>query len=148
MSFFVTRNTLNNPNNFNIGIYQGGLLLVLLLLGGCGGTSISSSDSPDMTSDAVSDNKATLTWQSPTKNADGSPIDDLAGHVIYMSSASGVYNLNDIVSNIPISTVAGGTSETFTISDLTPGTHYFQITAYNAAGFESAPSVEVHKTIQ
>jgi len=141
MRLFVRPNEHIDQHNSISGFCNGCLFLVLLLLGGCGGSSSSSSSTS-------TDNSATLTWQSPTKNADGSLINDLAGHVIYMSSISGVYNLNDIVSNVPIVTATGGTTETFVISDLSSGTHFFQITAYNDAGFESAPSIEVQKTIQ
>ena len=117
----------------------------LLLLAGCGG---GGGDSSSSSSSASFDNSAILTWQSPDINSDGSPISDLAGHTIYMSNTSGVYDLNDIVANVSSSMVSGGSPETYTVSDLGPGTYYFQITAYNNAGFESAPSIEVQKTIQ
>ena len=126
-------------------IFRGFLLLSLFLLASCGGGGSSTEGS----STAVSlDNSAILTWQSPDVNSDGTPISDLAGHVIYMSNTSGVYDMNDIVSNVPSSNTTGGSPETYTVSDLGPGTYYFQIAAYNSAGFESAPSIEVQKTIQ
>jgi len=165
MSCCIFKFQCKSAKNNNIG--RGCLLLIcMILLTSCGGE-VSSTSTPANTpydntpyDNTPSDNNpapdnpppvnnnATLTWQSPTKNADGSPISDLAGHTIYMSSTSGVYDMNDIVTNVTTNTTTGGTTETYTVSDLPPGTHYFQITAFNAAGFESAPSIEVQKTIQ
>jgi putative Ig domain-containing protein len=75
---------------------------------------------------------ATLTWVAPTANTDGTPIDGLAGyHIYYGTSQSALTQVVD---------VPGPTTTTYAVPALAPGTYYFAVAAYNAAGFESAPS--------
>ncbi len=68
----------------------------------------------------------TLAWDANTEA-------DLAGYKIYYGTAPGVYGT-------PVTT---GLQTTFTLTDLTPGTYYFAVTAYNSAGLESGFSNEV-----
>jgi Fibronectin type III domain len=82
---------------------------------------------------------ATLSWMTPTKNIDGSPIQELAGYYIYYGNdptlMSHAVQLRD-----PAST-------NFVIRNLGPGTHYFRLVAYSASGAQSGLSSPVSKTI-
>jgi outer membrane lipoprotein-sorting protein len=81
---------------------------------------------------------ATLSWDAPTTNADGTPLTDLAGYRIYYGTSSGNYSQNINVGNVT----------TYTVDNLTEGaTYYFTATAYDAAGNESEYSNEDSKTI-
>jgi hypothetical protein len=82
---------------------------------------------------------ATLSWSAPTQNTDGSPATDLAGYRIYHGTS--VDELNDVAE------VTGATNTSYTASQLASGTHYFAVTAYNAAGVESTLSTIGAKTI-
>ncbi len=82
---------------------------------------------------------ATLTWNAPATNTDGTPLTDLSGYKIYYGTASGNYSQTIDVGGITSSTV----------SNLTDGTtYYFAVTAYDTSGNESAYSNEVSKTTQ
>jgi hypothetical protein len=82
---------------------------------------------------------ATLAWDAPTTNTDGTPIEDLAGYWLYYGTSSGYYsNKIDIGNVMP-----------YTVSNLSEGyTYYFAVTAYDTSGNESSSSNEVSKTIQ
>ena len=81
---------------------------------------------------------ATLTWQQPTINEDGTPLTDLAGYKIYYGTSSGVYT----------NTIDVGNVLTYQIQSLADGvTYYFNVTAYNTGLLESAYATEVSKTI-
>ena len=98
--------------------------------GGGGGGSSTSSNSPG--------NSATLTWDAPTTNADGTPLTDLAGYKIYYGTTSGNYTEVIDVGNVTTSKVEG----------LNPGTYYFAVTAYKNSRNESGYSNEVSKIIK
>lgn len=74
---------------------------------------------------------ATLDWAPNTEP-------DLAGYRVYHGTAAGSYG----------PAVDVGLATTYTISNLPAGTHYFTVTAYDAAGNESARAAEVSKRIQ
>jgi hypothetical protein len=83
--------------------------------------------------------QATLSWDAPTTNADGTPLTDLAGYKVYYGTASGIYSQNKDVGNVT----------TYTVTNLTDGlTYYFAVTAYDTSMNESGYSNEVSKTIQ
>ena len=107
------------------------ILLLVLFAGSCGGGGGSNAISS-------SSNTATLTWDAPGTNADGSPLTDLAGYKIYYGTTSGVYTQTINVGNVT----------THKITRLPRGAaYYFVVTAYNQAGFESVPSTEGSKRI-
>ena len=82
---------------------------------------------------------ATLSWDPPATNADGTPLDDLAGYSIYYGTSSGSYSQNIDV----------GDTTTYIVAGLTEGlTYYFAVTAYDTSMNESDYSNEVSKTIQ
>ncbi|MEW6571242.1 MAG: SBBP repeat-containing protein [Nitrospirota bacterium] len=81
---------------------------------------------------------ATLLWEAPTTNADGTPLTDLSGYNVYYGTSSLVYNQ---VVNV-------GNATTHTVNNLESGlTYYFAVTAYDSSGNESQYSNEVSKTI-
>lgn len=82
---------------------------------------------------------ATLSWQPPSANTDGSPLMDLAGYVIRYGTS-----LEDLTEEISI---ANPGLTTYVVTGLDPGTWYFQVAAFNSAGMESAPSTTVSKTV-
>jgi hypothetical protein len=81
---------------------------------------------------------ATLAWSAPTTNTDGTPLTDLAGYKVYYGTSSGNYT-----SSLDIGNVA-----TYTVNNLSPGTYFFSVTAYDTSRIESSFSNEVSKTIQ
>lgn len=82
---------------------------------------------------------ATVSWQPPTQRADGTPLTNLAGFVIYYGNAAGSYPNRITVTNPGLTT--------YVIDALPSGTYYFVATAYDAAGYESAYSASASKTI-
>lgn len=103
------------------------------------GTSTASLTAFSITVQPVALGSATLSWQAPTANVDGSPLVDLAGYKIYWGTSSGNY-ANTITINNPGLT-------TYVVDNLTSGTYYFATSAFNAKGAESALSNETSKTI-
>ena len=82
---------------------------------------------------------ATLRWTPPTRNEDGTPIENLAGYRVYYGTSTG--NLNQVI------TIASPTVTSAVIQNLTPATWYFALKAYNAANVESSFSNIASKTI-
>ena len=126
------------------------LAAVTLFAAGCNGVAVSPTsaaatasavNAPGTTSNAAgttpnapaaTSGSATLSWIPPTQNLDGSPITDLSGYHIYYGT-----NADDLTTSI---TVNGGSSSTYTVSGLSPGTYYFSVVAYNAEGVDSPQS--------
>jgi len=82
---------------------------------------------------------ATLKWQPPTSNTDGSPLTNLAGYVIRYGTSPAGLSTEVRIANPGLTT--------YMVSELTPATWYFQVSAYNTSGVESAPSATASKTI-
>jgi hypothetical protein len=82
---------------------------------------------------------ASLSWTAPTQNTDGTPVTDLAGYHIYFGTSVGA--LNSLID------VPGAATTEFEISNLSSGTYYFIVVAYNSLGFESPASNQASKTI-
>jgi hypothetical protein len=82
---------------------------------------------------------ATLTWNPPTQNTDGSALTNLAGYKVYWGTSQGSYP-NSVTLNNP------GLSS-YVVDQLTPANWYFALTAVNAAGVESAYSNVASKQI-
>ncbi len=77
----------------------------------------------------VTDGSALLTWDAPTENTDGSPLTNLAGYTVHYGTRADALTTRISVPG------AGSTSQV--IEQLTPGTYYFAVTAYDIAGVES-----------
>lgn len=109
-----------------------GLFFINLLFTGCGVES-----GGNISPQEKSQNSATLSWEAPTTNADGTPLTDLAGYKIYYGQEPIKYNETIDVGNVTTYTVSNLSSDT---------TYYFAVTAYNRNGNESEFSEEVSKT--
>ena len=70
----------------------------------------------------------TLSWDAPTKNADGTPLTDLAGYKIYYGTSSHAYSTAIDVGNVA----------KHMVSNLENGVvYYFAVTAHDTSGNES-----------
>jgi hypothetical protein len=86
------------------------------------------------------DESATLTWEAPTQNTDGTPYTDPKGFKIYYDMTQGgpYENVNDI---------PDPNATTHVVFPLIPGTWFFVATAYNQNDVESDVSGEVMKIL-
>jgi len=103
-------------------------LIIIITTGGCGDGGSGG--------DGGTEN-ATLSWDAPTTNTDETELTDLAGYKVYYGTTSGVYDNVIDVADVT----------TYTLTDISPGTYYFAVTAYDDGGNESDYSNEVSKTI-
>ena len=83
---------------------------------------------------------ATLTWNVPTTNTNGTPLTNLAGYYLRYGTST-----NDLSEQVQIAD-PGDTS--YTIAKLTPGVWYFGISAYTASGQQSSLSNIASATIE
>ncbi len=79
-----------------------------------------------------------LRWQAPSLNVDGTPVDDLAGYVIYWGRNSREYTGRQTISS-PTTTQWEATMQT--------GEYYFALTAFDNDNNESGYSNEIYKLI-
>jgi hypothetical protein len=87
----------------------------------------------------VATGSATLSWELPVQNTDGSALTNLAGfNVLYGRSAS---SLDQTVQ------LTNPSLNRYVLESLASGTWYFAVVAVNAAGVASAPSNVGSKTI-
>ena len=80
---------------------------------------------------------ASLSWDPPTTNTDGTPLTDLSGYKVYYGTSSGNYS----------SAIDAGNVTSYVVSGLSSNTYYFAVTAYDTSGNESSYSNEASKTI-
>lgn len=83
---------------------------------------------------------ATVSWMPPTLNEDGSALTNLAGHRIRYGTNRSALNQTLSVTNIGLSR--------YVVENLTAGTWYFAVQAYNRDGQESDLSALASKTIR
>ena len=88
----------------------------------------------------VSNGTATVNWTPPLDNTDGSVVSNLAGYKIHYGTTSTNLSQTVQVTNVGLTS--------YMLSNLTSGTWYFGVTAYNSSGAESALSNISAKTIQ
>lgn len=94
---------------------------------------------PASTTPAASLGSATLVWMTPTQNTDGTPIAALAGYIVKYGTDPAA--LSQTV------TIPDPAATRHTLQNLGPGTWYFTVASYTAAGLESDLSPLVSKTI-
>ena len=82
----------------------------------------------------------TVSWARPTKNTDGSNLNDLAGYRLYYGTVSGNYSQSLSIPNADVTSAA--------VEELAAARWYFAVRAYNDHGVESNYSSEVSKTVQ
>lgn len=90
-----------------------------------------------MISVAVNDS-IKLTWQAPSRNLDGSAIDDLAGYRIYYGQQSGEYSDSILIQQ------PGARGHALTLPS---GSYFFAMTALDAEGNESPYSNEIAQDV-
>jgi Putative Ig domain/Fibronectin type III domain len=82
---------------------------------------------------------ATVSWHPPTANTNGSAISNLAGFTVYYGTSQ---------SNYQSVKVANPKLTSYTIDNLSPGTYYFSVSAYNTTGATSAYGPIASKAIK
>lgn len=83
---------------------------------------------------------AVLSWTPPTRNTDGSTLNNLAGYrIAYGTSATALAQTIQI---------ANPSATTYTVPNLAPGTYHFAVRAYTADGAESVDSNVVSNVVQ
>jgi hypothetical protein len=81
----------------------------------------------------------TLSWTPPTRNTNGSSLTNLAGYrILYGNSPSGLTQQVQL---------ANPGTASYVLQNLAPGTYYFGVRAYTAAGTESALSNVATRTL-
>jgi hypothetical protein len=88
----------------------------------------------------VSTGTATLTWDAPTTNNDGSTLTNLAGYRLAYGQTQGSLDNSVQITNTGLTT--------YTVNNLASGTWYFALYAVNGTGAESDASNIANKTIQ
>lgn len=116
--------------NASVGPLNGATTFTLTC-SGAGGSSVA------MLSVSV-EGVVSLAWQPPAENEDGSPLTDLSGYRIYYGSFSRSYNDTITVND------AGATQWDMPLSS---GEYYIAMTAFDAAGNESAYSNEIVRSV-
>jgi uncharacterized protein YfaP (DUF2135 family) len=112
------------------------LIPFLWTLSGCGSGG-SSSGNQNSNPDFKATGPVVLSWETPTSDTDGMPLADLAGYYVYYGSSSQSY-----AERIDVGKVT-----TYAIHNLSPGTYYFAVAAYDASGNETEYSNEVAKKV-
>jgi hypothetical protein len=82
---------------------------------------------------------ATLSWVPPTTNTDGTALVNLSGYRIYYGNAAGALTQLITITNTGLTN--------YVIANLSAGTWYFAVKAYNNVNVESDLSPIVHKTM-
>ena len=82
---------------------------------------------------------ATLTWNPPTQNSDGSALNNLAGYRVYWGTQQGNYPNSVTVPNPGLAS--------YVVDQLTPAQWYFVVTAYSSNGVESGYSNVASKQV-
>ena len=75
---------------------------------------------------------ATISWVAPTDNTDGTPLTNLAGYFIFYGTSP-----DSLTKSVQITSPG---IATYVISNLSPGTWYFSMTAYTTADVQSIHS--------
>ncbi|MEW6681774.1 MAG: fibronectin type III domain-containing protein [Nitrospirota bacterium] len=117
------------------------VLSVLLTAPGCGGGG-GSTGSPPANPIPAGVGSATLSWEKPATNQDGTPLTDLAGYQIYYSQTTPVTTADS-----QLISVLNPNQISYVVAGLAPGTYHFAVTAVNLQGSESPMSNEAIKTV-
>ncbi len=116
------------------------VMAVCAVLVGCGDSGGDDSDAPPAGADSAA-GVATLSWVAPSTRVDDTvlPMSEIGGYKVYMgTSADELVLYQDISDPYQMELV---------VDDLTTGTYYFAVTAYNQYGAESDFSVIASKSI-
>jgi hypothetical protein len=121
------------PSSSHVGTYRDIQITV------SDGTNVTSLPAFSIAVAAATIGAATLRWVAPTANEDGTPIENLSGYRIYYGTSTG--NLSSVME------IRNPTVTTAVIDNLSPGTWYFGLKAFNALNVESSFSNIASKTI-
>lgn len=121
------------PTDADVGTYTG------IVISATDGKATASLAAFSLAVNQIGDGSATVTWNPPTENTDGTALTDLAGYRIRYGQAP-----NQLTNVVTITNV-GITSAV--IENLGPGTWYFGVVAYNDEQVESSISELGQKTI-
>ena len=91
-----------------------------------------------LTVQQISNGTVTLDWTPPTENTDGTVLGDLGGYRVHYGTTAGTMTQSVEVAN------AGLTS--YVVSNLSPGTWFFGVSAYSTTGVESSLSGVISQT--
>jgi hypothetical protein len=103
------------------------------------GDAAASLDNFDITVDAIASGSATLSWNPPTENVDGSALTDLTGYRIYYGRSEAQLTRTIVIDNPGLTR--------YVVENLAPSNWHFAMTSVNADGVESRRSPTVSKTI-
>jgi hypothetical protein len=93
----------------------------------------------DISVNEIAVGSATLSWNPPTENNDGSSLTDLSGYRIYYGRNASSPAQTIVVNNPGLTR--------YVVENLSPAKWYFTMTSVNASGVESARAPMVSKTI-
>lgn len=114
------------PDASNVGTYRN----IRITVEAGGATSTSHPYTIEVV--AVASGSVTLTWIPPTQNADGSPLQNLAGYRIYFGRSPKTLTRSVTIESSGVTSVV--------VDNLTPAVWHFAATAINADGVESGLS--------
>ena len=129
----TTGRLYGTPTSNDIGTYSSIVIRV------SAGPATSSLPEFSITVVAFGNDSATLTWIAPTERTDNTPLTNLAGFNIYYGQTSGDHANKIAINNPGIAT--------YVVGNLTPGSWYFVVTAFDANGLESNSSREGNTSI-
>ncbi|MEJ2453980.1 MAG: fibronectin type III domain-containing protein [Candidatus Thiodiazotropha sp.] len=117
------------------------LVLTASLLSACGGSSSTTSTSGAASQNLSTSSGVSLSWTAPSARTDGTflPLTELAGYRIYMGTSSD--NLNPVVD------LSDDTVTSYTVDNLSAGSYYFAVSAYDTDGAESGYSEIIQITL-
>lgn len=93
----------------------------------------------DITVDAIALGTATLSWNPPTENTDGTALMDLSGYRIYYGKSESQLTRTIVINNPGLTR--------YVVENLAQANWYFSMTSVNSEGVESRRSAVVSKTI-
>jgi hypothetical protein len=93
----------------------------------------------DLTVDPLALGSATLSWNPPTDNTDGSALTDLSGYRVYYGRSKQDLKRSVVIDNPGLTR--------YVIENLSPARWHFTMTSVNSAGLESQRSPIVSKVI-
>jgi hypothetical protein len=88
---------------------------------------------------ATANGSATLSWIPPTRNTDGSPLNNLSGYRIYYGTNAGALDQTVQINNPSVTR--------YVIERLSPATYYFAVRSLTATGTESPLSNVASKQV-
>ena len=93
----------------------------------------------NITVDAIALGAATLSWNPPTQNVDGSSLTDLSGYRIYYGRDPNILGRTVAITNPGLTR--------YVVENLQPGVWHFVMTSVNSQGVESRRTDPVSKSI-